>query len=124
MSPNVLLICTDQQRFDALGAYGNTHIATPNLDRLAADGVLFENCYVQNPVCAPSRASLMTGQYVSAHGLHANGVDIAPGAEMFTKLLAAGGYDCGVRASACPISCCRAAAWPLNARRPAGLSLR
>jgi arylsulfatase len=96
VSPNVLLICTDQQRFDALGAYGNPHIATPNLDRLAAEGVLFENCYVQNPVCAPSRASLMTGRYVSTHGLHANGVDIAPDAEMFTRLLADGGYDCGL----------------------------
>ncbi|MHA6620659.1 sulfatase-like hydrolase/transferase [Pseudonocardia sp. DLS-67] len=94
--PNVLLICTDQQRFDALGASGNPHIATPNLDRLAAEGVLFENCYVQNPVCAPSRASLMTGRYVSTHGLHANGVDIAPDAEMFTKLLADDGYDCGL----------------------------
>jgi arylsulfatase A-like enzyme len=94
--PNILLICTDQQRFDALGASGNPHIATPNLDRLAAEGVLFENCYVQNPVCAPSRASLMTGRYVSAHGLHANGVDIDPGEEMFTKLLAGGGYDCGL----------------------------
>jgi arylsulfatase len=94
--PNILLICTDQQRFDALGAYGNPHIATPNLDRLAADGVLFENCYVQNPVCAPSRASLMTGRYVAAHGLHANGVDIAPDSEMFTKLLADDGYDCGL----------------------------
>jgi arylsulfatase len=95
-TPNVLLICTDQQRFDALGAAGNPHIATPNLDRLAAEGVLFENCYVQNPVCAPSRATLMTGRYVSTHGLHANGVDIGPGAEMFTTLLADGGYDCGL----------------------------
>ncbi|TQM10858.1 sulfatase family protein [Pseudonocardia kunmingensis] len=95
-TPNVLLICTDQQRFDALGASGNPHIATPNLDRLAAEGVLFENCYVQNPVCAPSRATLMTGRYVSTHGLHANGVDIDPGEEMFTKLLAGGGYDCGL----------------------------
>jgi arylsulfatase len=94
--PNILLICTDQQRFDALGAYGNPHIRTPNLDRLAGEGVLFENCYVQNPVCAPSRASLMTGRYVPAHGLHANGVDIDPNAEMFTKLLAEGGYDCGL----------------------------
>jgi arylsulfatase A-like enzyme len=55
--PNILLICTDQQRFDAVGCYGNPHIQTPNLDRLAADGVVFDNCYVQNPVCAPSAAS-------------------------------------------------------------------
>jgi len=51
--PNILLICTDQQRFDTLGAYGNEHVKTPTLDRLAGEGVLFENCYVQSPVCAP-----------------------------------------------------------------------
>lgn len=95
-TPNVLLICTDQQRFDAVAAAGNPHIQTPNLDRLAAEGVLFENCYVQNPVCSPSRASLMTGRYVPAHGLHANGVDIDPTTEVFTKRLADEGYDCGL----------------------------
>ena len=58
--PNILLLCTDQQRWDALHAAGNDDIATPNLDRLAEQGTLFEQCYVQNPVCAPSRSSLMT----------------------------------------------------------------
>ncbi len=94
--PNILLMCTDQQRWDALHAAGNDEIATPNLDRLAAQGALFENCYVQNPVCAPSRASLMTGQYVPTHGLHANGVDIAPGSRLFSRDLADAGYDCGL----------------------------
>ncbi|RIQ15742.1 sulfatase family protein [Jiangella rhizosphaerae] len=94
--PNILLICTDQQRFDAVGAYGNPHIATPNLDRLAAQGVVFENCYVQNPVCGPSRASLMTGRYVPVHGLHANGVDLSPHEELFSRRLADAGYDCGL----------------------------
>ena len=94
--PNILLICTDQQRFDALGAYGNPHIHTPNLDRLASEGVLFENCYVQNPVCAPSRASLMTSKYVPAHGLYANGVDLSPHEELFSRRLADAGYDCGL----------------------------
>jgi choline-sulfatase len=94
--PNILLICTDQQRFDAVGCYDNPHIETPNLDRLARDGVVFENCYVQNPVCAPSRASLMTGRYVPSHGLHANGVDIRPDEELFSRRLADAGYDCGL----------------------------
>ncbi len=94
--PNILVICTDQQRFDAVGAYGNPHIQTPNLDRLASEGVLFENCYVQSPVCAPSRASLMTGRYVASHGLHANGVDISPDEELFSRRLADAGYDCGL----------------------------
>ncbi|WP_129667054.1 sulfatase [Phytoactinopolyspora endophytica] len=94
--PNILLICTDQQRFDAVGAYGNPDIATPHLDRLAGQGTVFENCYVQNPVCGPSRASLMTGRYVPSHGLHANGVDLEPHELLFSRLLADTGYDCGL----------------------------
>ena len=95
-APNILLMCTDQQRWDALQAAGNDDIETPNLDRLAAQGTLFENCYVQNPVCGPSRASLMTGQYVPTHGLHANGVDIHPATSLFSRRLADAGYDCGL----------------------------
>ncbi|MET4783696.1 sulfatase-like hydrolase/transferase [Glaciihabitans sp. UYNi722] len=94
--PNILLICTDQQRFDALGASGNPHIHTPNLDKLARQGVRFDRCYVQSPVCAPSRASLMTSRYLHNHGLWANGVDISPSEELFTKVLADAGYDCGL----------------------------
>ncbi len=93
--PNILFICTDQQRYDALGFYGNTHIQTPVIDALAADGVLFEQCYVQSPVCAPSRASLVTGQYPSVHGLWGNGVSLPEHAALFSRALAAGGYDCG-----------------------------
>ncbi|NHA67261.1 sulfatase-like hydrolase/transferase [Phycicoccus flavus] len=95
-APNILLMCTDQQRWSALRAAGNDEIDTPNLDRLAGDGVLFEQCYVQNPVCSPSRASLMTSQYVPVHGLHANGVDLDPDADLFSKRLADAGYDCGL----------------------------
>ncbi|WP_350274989.1 sulfatase-like hydrolase/transferase [Kribbella sp. HUAS MG21] len=94
--PNILLICTDQQRYDAVRAYGNDHVQTPNLDRLARDGVLFENCYVQNPVCAPSRATLMTSRYPHAHGLWANGVQLPDQEQFFTKALADDGYDCGL----------------------------
>jgi len=94
--PNILFICTDQQRYDALGCYGNPHIKTPVLDRLAAEGVLFEQCYVQNPICSPSRASLMTGRYPHGHGLWANGARLPEREEMFTTALAASGYDCGM----------------------------
>src|SRR5919106_3989109 len=93
--PNVLILCSDQQRFDAVGAYGNEHIQTPALDRLATDGVLFESCYVPNPVCAPSRASLMTGRWPRAHGLWANGVALPEHERLFTQDLADAGYDCG-----------------------------
>ncbi|WBB58510.1 sulfatase-like hydrolase/transferase [Streptomyces sp. WMMC500] len=94
--PHILFICTDQQRYDTLGAYGNEHARTPVLDALAENGVVFDNCYVQNPVCAPSRASLMTGRYVAAHGLHANGVALPEGNRLFMKNLADAGYDCAL----------------------------
>ena len=94
--PNILFICTDQQRFDALGCYGNAHIQTPAIDGLAREGVLFERCYVQSPVCAPSRASLLTGRYVHSHGLWANGVALPPGERLFPRTLADAGYDCGL----------------------------
>ena len=94
--PNILFICTDQQRFDALGCYGNAQIQTPNIDALAAEGVLFERCYVQSPVCAPSRASLVTGQYPSVHGLWGNGVALPEHAHLFSRALADGGYHCGM----------------------------
>ena len=94
--PNILFICTDQQRYDALGCYGNPYVQTPTLDGLARDGVLFEQTYVQNPVCAPSRASLMTGQYPGNHGLWANGVALPEHQPLFSRVLADGGYDCGM----------------------------
>jgi arylsulfatase A-like enzyme len=70
--PNILLLMTDQQRPDSLGCYGDPVAITPNLDRLAAEGVLFENCYVQNPLCCPSRYSILTGRYPHAHRVIAN----------------------------------------------------
>lgn len=52
--PNILILCSDQQRFDTLGCYNNTFVNTPNIDALAKEGVLFERAYAQNPVCTPS----------------------------------------------------------------------
>jgi len=65
--PNVLLITSDQQHFDTLGV-DNPRINTPNLDRLAHEGVLFDRAYCNNPVCSPSRSSIITGMYPSYHG--------------------------------------------------------
>lgn len=67
--PNVLFITTDQQRFDTLGVTGNPYVRTPNLDALSARGTLFSRGFIQNPVCMPSRACLMTGRYVHQHGV-------------------------------------------------------
>jgi arylsulfatase len=64
--PNILIIHTDQQRWDTCAANRNNLIKTPNIDRLASTGVNFDSCFAQNPVCMPSRVSLLTGQYCSA----------------------------------------------------------
>ena len=58
--PNILWICTDQQRYDTIFALGNKYAQTPNLDQLVNDGTTFTNAFCQSPVCAPSRASFLT----------------------------------------------------------------
>ena len=67
--PNVLIIFTDQQRWDTIGAYGNPMNLTPNIDALAKEGVRFEFAFTNQPVCSPARACLFTGQYASTHGV-------------------------------------------------------
>ncbi|MDQ3701353.1 MAG: sulfatase-like hydrolase/transferase, partial [Chloroflexota bacterium] len=59
--PNILLITTDTSRTDTLGCYGSPYAVSPNLDRLAAEGVLFEQAHTPSPVCMPARCSLLTG---------------------------------------------------------------
>ncbi len=70
--PNVVLLMSDQHRRDALGAAGNRVARTPHLDVLAATGVRFNAAYCSNPVCTPSRASLLTGLYTHHHGAWSN----------------------------------------------------
>jgi arylsulfatase A-like enzyme len=70
--PNVLLILTDQHRLDAVGCYAETPCRTPNIDRLAEDGVQFETAYTTSPVCTPARGSIATGQFPHGHGLTGN----------------------------------------------------
>jgi arylsulfatase A-like enzyme len=67
--PNILFIQTDDQRFDDLGCMGNSVIRTPNLDRLAEQGVRFENAFVTTAICCSSRASVLTGQHMWRHGV-------------------------------------------------------
>lgn len=94
--PNILWICTDQQRFDSLGCYGNSFVETPNLDRLAREGVLFEHAYSQSPVCTPSRASFLTGRYPRTTRCRQNGQAIPPDEVLVTKRLHDAGYVCGL----------------------------
>ena len=74
--PNILFILTDQQRQDSLACYGNEWIETPNLNSVADRSFVFENAYVTQPVCTPSRASIMTGLYPHAVGLHRNNIPL------------------------------------------------
>ncbi|MFV0295505.1 MAG: sulfatase [Hyphomicrobiaceae bacterium] len=71
--PNILWICTDQQRWDTLSYFGFPGADTPNIDRLARKGVAFERTYCQSPICTPSRASFLTGRYPISHQNHRNG---------------------------------------------------
>ncbi len=66
--PNIIFILTDDQRWDALGYAGNKVIHTPEMDKLAQEGVYFKNAFVTTPICAASRASILTGMYERTHG--------------------------------------------------------
>lgn len=80
--PNVIFLVTDQQRADALGAAGNRQVLTPNIDRLAGQGVCFTNCFSVNPVCVPSRMSTFSGLYPHQHGImHNRFEDLLTGVE-------------------------------------------
>jgi arylsulfatase A-like enzyme len=95
--PNILWLCTDQQRYDTIHALNNDYIRTPNIDRLVAEGVAFSHAHCQSPICTPSRASFLTGMYPSTvHGC-INGNQIwADAAPLVTRTLADAGYDCGL----------------------------
>lgn len=66
--PNILLIHSDQHRFDCLGVHGHPQVQTPHLDRLAREGVDFTRAFTPCPICSPARASLLTGAWPTAHG--------------------------------------------------------
>lgn len=89
---NILLILTDTLRADFLGCYGGQWHASPAADRLAADGVLFQNHIAQSTWTLPSTASLLTSRYPSSHGAVAPAHPIAEGAETLTEVLARAGY--------------------------------
>jgi arylsulfatase A-like enzyme len=76
--PNILLITTDQQRFDTLAALGNSHIYTPHLDWLCDEGIAFTRAYTDCPICMPARATLMTGRHGYSLGLTGNDTTVLP----------------------------------------------
>ena len=102
--PNILFILTDDQGPWAMGCAGNRELQTPNLDRLAADGIRFDNFFCTSPVCSPARASWISGLYPHATGQFSNygpGHAGKPGAAMNSDCVTLGeifkqaGYRCG-----------------------------
>ena len=103
--PNIVFILTDDQGPWAAGCYGNPEIRTPNIDRLAEAGVRFENFFCASPVCSPARASLMTGEIPSQHGIHdwirdgnmpPDPARYLEGRRTYTEVLAENGYHVGL----------------------------
>jgi N-acetylglucosamine-6-sulfatase len=93
--PNIVFILVDDLRWDALGCMGHPFVKTPNIDRIAREGALFKNFFVSIPLCSPSRASFLTGQYPHSHGVINNGDHSALSYKLITfpRLLHDAGYE-------------------------------
>jgi arylsulfatase len=90
--PNVVVIMADQHRADLMGCAGQPAVSTPNIDRLAADGVRFSRTTCQGPLCMPARASFVTERYVRDHGVYSNWAELAPDTPTYLHALRAAGY--------------------------------
>jgi arylsulfatase A-like enzyme len=93
--PNVFVFFTDQQRWDTVGAYGSPMDLTPNLDRSADRGTLFERAFTPQPVCGPARSCLQTGQYGTETGVRTNGVPLPDDAPFLADQFNDAGYRTG-----------------------------
>jgi len=91
---NILYIMFDQLRYDYLSCTGHPHLKTPHLDKLASKGVRFSHCYVQSPICGPSRMSSYTGRYVHSHGSAWNNFPLKVGEQTMGDHLRERGMDC------------------------------
>lgn len=89
--PNIIFILNDDQRFDAMG-FLDPALETPNMDRIAREGVYFPNAFVTTSLCSPSRASILTGQYMHNHGVADNNIPFRPGTFFFPVALQDAGY--------------------------------
>ena len=90
--PNILILFTDMQRADTIGALGNPTIRTPHLDRLVAEGAAFTNCFSPSPVCVPARCCMHYGMYPQKTGLADNGSMMPDTGNAYPALLTRHGY--------------------------------
>lgn len=93
---NVLFIISDQHRYDHMSCSGNKMLKTPNLDRLASEGVRFTNAFCTNPMCMPNRATLLTGYYPNVHGVRSNGMILSQDVPTITQTLVDRGWHTAV----------------------------
>ncbi len=93
--PNVLFFFSDQQRWDTCGCYGQQLPITPNLDRIAAEGVRFDLAFTCQPVCGPARACLQTGRYATEVGCPTNNIMLPRGEKTIANWLSDAGYQTG-----------------------------
>src|SRR5215212_7678611 len=96
--PNVLFIISDDHAYQAVSAYGSGLNRTPNIDRIATEGMRFDRCYVTNSLCGPSRACILTGKYSHLNGFYQNvGQKPFDGSQVtFPKLLQQAGYETAI----------------------------
>lgn len=93
--PNVVFVLPDQLRAQSVGFMGNQEVITPHIDRLASEGLVFENTLANTPVCCPARAILMTGQYCHRNGMIANDLRLSEDHTSIADVFRAGGYRTG-----------------------------
>ena len=91
--PNFVFILTDDQRYDAMSCAGHPWAHTPNMDRIAKEGVRFRNAFVTTSLCAPSRACFLTGQYAHTHGIRHNSIPLDDSVVTYPQLLQKAGYN-------------------------------
>ena len=91
--PHIVVILTDDQRWDAMSCAGNTVLRTPNIDRLAAEGARFANAFVTTSLCSPSRASLLSGLYARRHGVQNNFTEYPNDLPSYPRRLKESGYE-------------------------------
>lgn len=91
--PNILVILTDDQRWDAMSCAGNKLVSTPNIDRLAKEGARFANVFVTTSLCSPSRASMLSGRYARQHGVLNNFTEYPVDLPSYPRSLKAAGYQ-------------------------------
>lgn len=91
--PNILFVLCDDLRWDCLGCAGHQYLTTPHIDRLAKEGVFFQNAFCTTSLCSPSRASILSGLYAHAHGVTNNFTEYPKDLASFPKLLQMSGYE-------------------------------